>query len=329
MTNEKKQLPALASQLGLPDSPVTEIVEVQNAMHTATAQGCNVLAPTMDLQFMPPGHQMMIRAVQFDARFNGSDSSNGTWYKTDGGNLALHGSALNMLAAAAGISIVSTHVERTTRHVWSSTVHAVMTGFDGARRFVAKSKVVDLREGSDEARGMSDNQKKNARKHGAALCESKASNRVIRAMLGLKTSYTKQEAAQPFVFPTLVFMPDMDNPEIAKMVTARALGIVADVYGTPTESGPIVADVSNMVDGDARALTDQAALDDIEAGGSGEAREKVRTKTAAHPDDDAELTPPPMGPACEQCGTEVGDRVAEYSKGQFGKVLCRPHQPRR
>lgn len=318
-----KQLPALASQLGLPDTPVTEIVEVQNALHTAEAQGCNVLAPTMDLQFMPPGHQMMIRAVQFDARFNGSENSNGTWYHTDGGKLALHGSALNMLAAAAGISIVSTHVERTTRHVWSATVHMVMTGFDGQRRFVAKSKVVDLREGSDETKGMSPKQLIGARKNGAALCESKASNRVIRAMLGLKGSYTKQEAAQPFVFPTLVFMPDMENPEIAKMVTARALGIVQDVYGTPTESGPIVADVSNM-------LTDRSEIDELEAAGAGRDREPVPTRTPAHPADDETLAPP-MGPVCSDdgCGVEVSDRMAEYTRDQFGEVFCRPHAPRR
>jgi hypothetical protein len=126
----------------------------------------------------------------------------------------------------------------------------------------------------------------------------------------------------------------MNNPEIAKMVTARALGIVGDVYGPALETeGPVVADVSNIVDADssdARALTDQATLDEIEAGGPARERQKVPVgKTAAHPDDDEQLQPPPMGPTCGQCSVEVTDAVAEYSQRQFGKILCRPHQPRR
>lgn len=335
--NDDKQLPAIKpSEYGLPDQPVAEVLQIADALTNAEGRGYNVLTPTMRLEYIPPGHQVSIRVVKFPTEFTQADNrakSNGTWYKVSGGKLALHGSALNMLAAAAGISIVSTHVERTSRHVWTATVGATMTGFDGQPRYMAKSKIVDLRDGSDEAKAAGDGVH-NARKHGAALAESKAANRAIRALLGLQGAYKPEQAAQPFVFPRLIFVPDMSNPEIARMVTAKALGIVGDVYGPAIETeGPVVADVNNVVDADvsdARALTDQSTLDDLETAGAGREREPVRTgKTAAHPDDDQTLEPPPMGPVCEQCAVEVSDRVAEYSRGQFQKVLCRPHQPRR
>lgn len=326
--------------VGLPVQPVADIAQVADAMLNARQRGFNVLAPTMRLQFMPPNHQISIRAVQFDATFNREQNqakSNGSYYKVDGGNLALHGSSLAMLAAAAGISTTNTDTRLVEPGLWRSIVTITMKGFDGQRRAITKSKIVDLRDGSPEIAGWSNQRIANARQHGAALAESKASNRAIRAALGLKGSYTPAEAAQPFVFPVLVWVPNLDDPEINRMVTAAELGLIDQVYGGGVASGPVVADVGNMIDAEAApALTDRQGLDAFEAPPPARERQRV----AAHPDDDPQPTlvpeeqPPPVGDTCQHdqgdrvCGAEVTPRVADYSRRHFGKVLCRPHQPR-
>lgn len=329
-----------ASDLGLPNEPQTDITAIQDAMLTATDKGYNVLAPTMRLQFMPPNHQISMRIVQFDAQFNGGEKSNGSYYQVDGGKLALHGSSLAMLAAAAGISTTSTHTELLEPYVWRSVVRMTMKGFDGQRRYVEKTKIVDLREGSPDCPNWSAQRLAGARQHGAALAESKAANRVVRYMLGLKAGYTRKQAAQPFVFPVLVWIPNLDDPEVNKMVTAAELGLIDQVYGGGGDAvaGAALADASNIVDANAEppALTDRSDLDAMEAGQA--PREKQRV--SAHPDDDANTAqrqveaPPPIGDTCVHdqgdrlCGVEVPDHVADYSRRNFSKVLCRSHQPR-
>ncbi|MCK4821717.1 hypothetical protein KA005_38480, partial [bacterium] len=69
------------------------------------------------------------------------------------------------------------------------------------------------------------------RKHKIKLAETGAANRVIRAILGLKSSYTKTELSNPFIMLRIVFQPDYSDPEVKRQMTAAAIQAMTGVYG--------------------------------------------------------------------------------------------------
>ena len=72
------------------------------------------------------------------------------------------------------------------------------------------------------------------RKFRGARCESGARNRVIRALLGLKNKYSKQELAKPFVAVRITYQPDYEDPEVKKLITMMSLGAQSTIFGTNT-----------------------------------------------------------------------------------------------
>lgn len=365
--------------IGLPTKPTTDVAVVGDALVVAERRGCNVLAPVTELQFVPVGFQAALRMIVFPVDGQWDGRSNGLWYETDGGKVALHRGPLDQLASLAGLTW--DYVRRTDDGsvplLWAFEAAATLCTFDGTRRQVIRSRVLDLRDGSPEVldmidaanrqqRGAGDRISK-ARLHGAALCETKATSRVVRAALGLRGSYSKVEAAQPFVFPTLIFVPDMSDPEVRRMVTASALGIVRTVYGPGAPGGPVLHEPGTIVDvvdrdaGDGRdddpdhgreaprrqtpqqrLLPDNGPPRDLQA----ELAEAERKSAARVPvereqprEAPRQATRDPERPAskpgpmsaslcCVECGAPITQRVADYSRRHFNEPLCFDHQPR-
>jgi len=72
--------------------------------------------------------------------------------------------------------------------------------------------------------------------HKLKLCETGAKNRVIRKLLGIKSTYTQGELAKPFVCPRIVFQPDYDDPDVKKAVLEAHIQSMTGLYG-PSSSG--------------------------------------------------------------------------------------------
>ena len=270
MSESRELVTIEPASIGLPNGPQTNAAHVTDALGFAEARGCNVLAPLTVIDHIPPDHALALRVVRLPAHFDGQQDkarSNGYWYKVDGGNLALHRASLDQLAAAAGISTVSSKRvdDRSEPLVWEWEVTVSMKGMDGIDRTITRSKSLDLRDGAPETLKTEWGDKKGEkrvvpksaqqllgmRQHGAALCESKAHNRAVRAMLGIKGSYPPAEARAPFVFPRLTWQPNMEDPEIARLVAAKELGVVSQLYGSPQrEPAPagLLAHPDNVVD---------------------------------------------------------------------------------
>lgn len=351
------------ASLGLPVKPVTDVADVRDALVVADARGCNVLAPVTELQHLPPGYQVALRVIAFPVDGAWDGRSNGLWYETDGGKVALHRPCLDQLASLAGLTW--DYVKRTDDGsvplLWSYEAAATLRAVDGQRRQVIRSRTLDLRDGSPEITDMieaarkqnrgADSQISKARLNGAALAETKATSRVVRAALGLRGSYTKVEAARPFVFPTLVWLPDLSDPEVRRMVTAVELGIARQVYGPGAASGPVLADPSTIVDVDTgddddapvapapRQITEQAPARDFEAElRQLERRERVPVQQAAPAPQARQASPSSPPPrdvpmaasrCCVECGAPISERVADYSRRNFNEPLCFEHQPKR
>jgi hypothetical protein len=81
------------------------------------------------------------------------------------------------------------------------------------------------------------------RKHKIKLAETGAMNRVIRAILGLKSAYSKAELAKPFVVVRIVFQPDLSDPETKRQVTTAAIQAMTGIYGAQPATLPPPIDV--------------------------------------------------------------------------------------
>jgi hypothetical protein len=201
----------------------------------------NLLAPKIHVGQLPAGTQLAVREVRVDV-----DPNNKEVYPTDGGNLGLGKVALNKIAAAAGVSWVSSERtdDRRHPHYCEFTVHGRVTDFDGTVRDVYGSKTYDLRDDAGDGEpgkdvpGMSDRQLAQARKFVTEHCETKAKLRAIAEILAVKRSYSKAELAKPFIVPKLV--PDTSNPMAQQMVLAQMTGAMQALYGGAKQAGPVI-----------------------------------------------------------------------------------------
>lgn len=361
------------ARLGLPRGPVDDAAMIADALGTLTGR-CNLLAPLTRLDSIPPMHSVSLRCVVFDFDNGWYDAdgnnrkSNGIWYVVEGNRYALHGTALQQLSAAAGIQIRTQRMDdHTMRYVWHYKAIGTIKDFDGRTRVLEAERVVDLRDGTPEAEALLGTNPKrprtkalaNARKFGPMNAESKAKNRVIRQLLGLKGGYEKWEAAQPFVFPVLVFQPDMDDPEIRKLVTAAELGVVAEVYGAPSQ--PVEGSAYRPAGGEIevtaeptppatstprerpagwggqpaqpaqearRLAAPRQTMDEAMDGWQPDAEEAeaIRRQEAREYEQEQRAA---LHDQCSECGTGVSDSVADFSRRKYDRVLCLNHQPHR
>jgi len=86
------------------------------------------------------------------------------------------------------------------------------------------------------------------RKHKIKLAETGAMNRVVRAILGLKGSYTKAELAKPFVMVRIVLRPDFKDPVVRKQLLDAAVKSMTGVYGPEyAQPTPVVPDLDGDI----------------------------------------------------------------------------------
>lgn len=71
------------------------------------------------------------------------------------------------------------------------------------------------------------------RRRKLTLTESGAKARVLRPLLGIKSLYTKEELAKPFIMIRYIFQPPFNDPDIRRQVTAISLGATNTFYDHP------------------------------------------------------------------------------------------------
>lgn len=57
--------------------------------------------------------------------------------------------------------------------------------------------------------------------------------RVIRALLGVKGTYTKAELQKNFAIPTVIFSPDFSDPQVRQAMLTQGMNSVNNMFGTP------------------------------------------------------------------------------------------------
>ena len=153
--------------------------------------------------------------------------------------------ALDKLAAAAGIDwnpVLSRRLDDASDpHYVHFQAVATVRNFDGTPRTIAKSKELDLREGSQASLSMTPGEIAQQRRCAYEMAESKAMNRVIRT-LGVQTSYSPSELEKPFCVVKLAWTGQTDDVELRRMLAAKAFdafhGGTQAMYSQPAPSLP-------------------------------------------------------------------------------------------
>lgn len=143
--------------------------------------------------------------------------------------------------------------------------------------------------------------------------------RVIRALLGVKGTYTKEELKKNFAIPTVVFSPDYSDPAVRQAMLAQGIGSVNNMFGTPAL--PVM-----KVDFDNDDTFDVEAFESNPAFQSDTPEEDI----PEIPDDvpgEVQMEEPAAPPEnngyfCDGCGVEINERVYDYSLNKFGRPLC-------
>jgi len=83
------------------------------------------------------------------------------------------------------------------------------------------------------------------RKHKLKLAESGAKDRVIRELLGVKSTYTLAEIKQPFLVLRIVVRPDYSDEQVKRLMLANAMASMNGIYGSqmpalPASTYPVV-----------------------------------------------------------------------------------------
>lgn len=235
-----------------PNETVTKELEL------AKERGANLLMPTTSIHGLSEFMKPVVDSVFLSAKTDEGDvypekSAADTKFR-------ITAQGLRKLAVAAGIIWHPTACHRTDdRHDRDYVSFQSVGGIkktDGSVIFLKGEYDMDFEVVEDELKELHYNKSKNwhktdaekqayidssvrrdmlfKRKHKIKLCETGAATRVIRALLGLKSAYTKVELSKPFVMIRIVFQPDLSDPETKRQVTAAAISAMTGIYGPAT-----------------------------------------------------------------------------------------------
>lgn len=239
--------------LALPDQWKRDVQEYESKQF-------NVLAPR-ELGPIPPYHTPRLSVVEINP-----DPKGGDCYPLPAGRLGLSKIALDRISQAAGITWLPELCGRVDDGRDPNIIRYKAVGrikdLNGQWRTIIGEKEIDLLAIEDELREsvpkrewiskIGEPAKKQKaieeavrsdliqfRKHKLARAQSGAMNRAIRSALALRSQYTPNEIAKPFVIPKVIFTPDYSDPEVKKFMLAEATGHLSELYGAPAISATL------------------------------------------------------------------------------------------
>lgn len=341
---------ALARIDGLPSAPLARTEDLAKTWEQLRGKA-NLISPVASVDAIPALHGISLRAVVIDS--NTDQYGNGAEVYRDSrfcglDEVALGGVALQKIAAAAGVQIVSTvrMDDRSEPYYCAMELTLGIRDFDGTWRQVTKSKEIDLREGAPEAmKPEKDNNNRKTgklvaldpsaladkRRHIQSLAETKAFYRGLRTLLNLKQKYSKRELERPFVVPKLVPALDPSDPDQKKALIEMAIGTNQRLYAPRPSEARELKDVTP-----APALppagTPPPPRNPVPPPPVGATRDDDEEVNEADlGDDDVSFDTPAADPiVCScPCGhqVEVTAEQADLTREKLGTVRCRPCYP--
>ena len=143
--------------------------------------------------------------------------------------------------------------------------------------------------------------------------------RVIRALLGVKGTYTKAELQKNFAIPTVIFSPDYSDPQVGQAMLTQGMNSVNNMFGTPQIA------VKNVDFESESTVFTQDDLDNPAYASDTESEDDYPPMQEPDIAPEPEPEPEPDRSAdfqCSRCGTIINEKVYEYSINKFGEPLC-------
>lgn len=166
------------------------------------------------------------------------------------------------------------------------------------------------------------------RKTASEKAQTGAILRVIRALLGIKGTYSKAELEKPFVVPTVTFAPDYTDPTVRNAMLQQGMNSMGNMFGassTPPAISTAFSGEAFSTDFNPEDEVDNPAFASDQTEDDAVAGEQEKNWF-----DQEQQTPPQQEPVenestgyyCDGCGAEINARVYEYSLNKFGRPLC-------
>jgi len=159
------------------------------------------------------------------------------------------------------------------------------------------------------------------RKTWAEKAMTGAKLRVIRALLGVKGTYTREELQKNFVIPTVIFSPDYSDPQVRQAMLSQGMNSVNNMFGAPAlPIKRVDFDADDTFDADDYIGNEAFQSDSEEDGFESDYKEAPVQENLPVPEQ--EQTPAEPDYQCAECGVEINERVYGYSINKFGRPLC-------
>jgi hypothetical protein len=229
----------------------------------------NVLqTPTLTVQ--EDDYELTLSAVHV----NPSDKE--LCYPTPGkpGYVSLHAYTLMAMAAAAGLSISQSKIERNADgNVVTATCSGIVQDGPGSRRVISASYTVDIPARAEELRLAAEKKAKpedrqraldnlpaevaRLRRFATQLADSGAQARVIRKTLHIRSAYTIEAVARPFIISRVHFRPQDPRLRFAQEIMHQWSR--ESLFG-PQDDDPVTTREAAL----ARALLERADVDPLQ-----------------------------------------------------------------
>lgn len=236
---------ALAKPAGAPMSGTSRDAQVLTGQLQYAQANYHLVSPATSVGSLPEGCEVALCKVLIE----GAET-----YPVGGGKKGLQKSALDKIAAAAGVSWDPRQSRRlddgSDPYYCAYLAVGTYRHFDGTVITIQGTKEMDLRPGSAQVQKINETssaaavQLRDTRAHIVAHAESKARLRAIRS-LGLRSSYTDDELRKPFVVARLMWTGRTEDPTLrrifAEMQAKAMIGGVQALYGHEPSTAPIGA----------------------------------------------------------------------------------------
>ena len=143
--------------------------------------------------------------------------------------------------------------------------------------------------------------------------------RVIRALLGVKGTYTKAELLKNFAIPTVIFSPDFSDPQVRQAMLTQGMNSVNNMFGTPQIAVKSVDFESESTVFTQDDLNNPAYASDTENEDDYPPMQEPDIAPEPEPEPEPDRS---MDFQCSRCGEVINERVYEYSINKFGEPLC-------
>lgn len=163
------------------------------------------------------------------------------------------------------------------------------------------------------------------RKTASEKAQTGAILRVIRALLGIKGTYTLEELKRTFAVPTVAFSPDYSDAGVRRAMLLQGMNSMGNMFGTPPAARPFANEASTGIFDIDGSLDSPAFDSDFHVDEENYADDYPQEPLYEEPEGKQQPHAGQEGEAayqCSGCGIEISESVHRYSSGKFGMPLC-------